>query len=466
MKKTEGKNASIFELNGVPQLSKALPLALQHVVAMIVGCVTPAIIVAGVAGLEGANRVMLIQSALVVSALSTFLQLFPIGPKNGFRMGAGLPVIMGTSFAYVASMQAIAADTGIAAIFGAQIIGGIIAMIIGFFIDKIRKVFPPLVTGTVVFTIGLSLYPTAVNYMAGGASSGNYGHWTNWLVAIITLAIVTFLNHFTKGFLKLASILIGIIVGYLVSIMFGMVDFSSIGEAGVCQLPSLMHFGVQFEPSSCVALGILFAINSIQAIGDYSATTIGAMDRTPKDEELQRGIVGYGISNVVGALLGGLPTATYSQNVGIVTTTKVINRWVLGLAAAILGVAGLVPKFSAILTTIPQCVLGGATVSVFASIAMTGMKLVASAEMDYRNSSIVGLAAALGMGVSQATAALASFPTWVTTIFGKSPVVLATIIAVLLNVILPKTRDEKKEEEKKKVEIEHKLEEDHKEFEE
>lgn len=169
MKKTEGKNASIFELNGVPQLSKALPLALQHVVAMIVGCVTPAIIVAGVAGLEGANRVMLIQSALVVSALSTFLQLFPIGPKNGFRMGAGLPVIMGTSFAYVASMQAIAADTGIAAIFGAQIIGGIIAMIIGFFIDKIRKVFPPLVTGTVVFTIGLSLYPTAVNYMAGGA---------------------------------------------------------------------------------------------------------------------------------------------------------------------------------------------------------------------------------------------------------------------------------------------------------
>ena len=211
MKKIKEKNASIFELDGIPQLSKALPLALQHVVAMIVGCVTPAIIVAGVAGLEGANRVMLIQSALVVSALSTFLQLFPIGPKNGFRLGAGLPVIMGTSFAYVASMQAIAADVGIAAIFGAQIFGGIIAAVIGFFIDKIRKVFPPLVTGTVVFTIGLSLYPTAVNYMAGGASSANYGHWTNWLVAIITLAIVTFLNHFTKGFLKLASILIGII---------------------------------------------------------------------------------------------------------------------------------------------------------------------------------------------------------------------------------------------------------------
>lgn len=148
------------------------------------------------------------------------------------------------------------------------------------------------------------------------------------------------------------------------------------------------------------------------------------MDRVPEDRELQNGIMAYGVTNILGALLGGLPTATYSQNVGIVTTTKVINRWVLGLAAAILGVAGIVPKFSALLTTIPQCVLGGATVSVFASIAMTGMKLVASAEMDYRNSSIVGLAAAIGVGVSQASAALASFPDWVTTIFGKSPVVL------------------------------------------
>lgn len=460
------KRGSIFETDGIPHMSEALPLAMQHVVAMIVGCVTPAIIVSGaVPGvLSREDQVILIQSALVIAALSTLLQLFPIGGKAKFAIGSGLPIIMGVSFAYVPSMQAIAESYGIAAIMGAEIVGGIVAVVMGLLVKKIRVFFPPLITGTVVFTIGLSLYPTAINYMAGGTSSPNYGSWQNWAIAFFTLIVVTALNHFGKGIWKLASILIGIIVGYLVSIPFGMVDFSSIGEAGVCQLPSLMHFGVQFEPSSCVALGILFAINSIQAIGDYSATTIGAMDRTPKDDELQRGIVGYGLSNVVGALLGGLPTATYSQNVGIVTTTKVINRWVLGLAAAILGIAGLVPKFSAILTTIPQCVLGGATVSVFASIAMTGMKLVASAEMDYRNSSIVGLAAALGMGVSQATAALASFPTWVTTIFGKSPVVLATIIAVMLNVILPKTRDEQKEEAKKKIKIEQKLEEDHREF--
>lgn len=461
------KRGSIFEMDGIPRFGEALPLALQHVVAMIVGCVTPAIIVAGAVGgggLESEDKVILIQAALVIAALSTLIQLFPIGKKLGFPIGSGLPIIMGVSFAYVPSMQAIAEGYGVATILGAQIVGGIVAVVMGLLVRQIRVFFPPLITGTVVFTIGLSLYPTAINYMAGGVGSENYGSWENWLIAFFTLAVVTALNHFGRGIWKLASILIGIIAGYLVSIPFGMVNFASVGEAGIFQFPKLLHFGIHFEISSCVAIGILFAINSIQAIGDYSATTIGAMDRTPKDQELQSGIVAYGIMNVIGAFFGGLPTATYSQNVGIVTTTKVINRWVLGLSAVILGIAGIVPKFSALLTTIPQCVLGGATVSVFASIAMTGMKLVASAEMDYRNSSIVGLAAALGMGVSQATAALATFPAWVTTIFGKSPVVLATLIAVLLNIILPKARIEEKEEKAKKKQVREKLEHDHKEF--
>lgn len=460
------KRGSIFELDGVPRLREACPLALQHVVAMIVGCVTPAIIVARAAagGLNSKDRVILIQASLLMSGLATLIQLFPIGKRGKFAIGSGLPMIMGVSFAYVPSMQAIAEGYGVAAIFGAQIVGGIVALIMGLLVKKIRVFFPPLITGTVVFTIGLSLYPTAINYMAGGVGSENYGAWQNWLVAFFTLAVVTALNHFGKGIWKLASILIGIIAGYIVSIPFGMVNLSSVGEAGMFQVPEFMHFGIEFEISSCVAIGLLFAINSVQAIGDYSATTIGAMNRTPKDGELQRGIVAYGLTNILSACFGCLPTATYSQNVGIVTTTKVINRCVLGLAAVILAVAGIVPKFSALLTTIPQCVLGGATVSVFASIAMTGMKLVASAEMDYRNSSIVGLAAALGVGVSQATAALSTFPAWVTTIFGKSPVVLATIIAVLLNVILPKSRDEKKEEERKQKEVEEQLERDHKEF--
>lgn len=437
MKKTNNEPASLFELDGIPKLSLALPLALQHIVAMIVGCVTPAIIVANVCQMAEPDRVLLIQSALIVAALSTLLQLFPIGPAN-FRLGSRLPVIMGISFAYVPSMQAIAAQSGVSAILGAQIIGGIIAFIVGLFVMKIRRFFPPLITGTVVFTIGLSLYPTAINYMAGGTSSETYGHWENWLVAFLTLGVVTALNHFGKGIFKLASILIGIIVGYIIAFFFGMIDFSSIGNAALVQFPQPLHFGITFDPAACVAIGLLFAINAIQAIGDFTATTSGSIGREPSGEELRGGIMGYGVTNVIGALLGGLPTATFSQNVGIVTTTKVVNRCVLGLTAVILLAAGLLPKFSALLTTIPQCVLGGATVSVFASIAMTGMKLVTTEEMNYRNTSIVGLAAALGMGISQASAALATFPDWVTTIFGKSPVVVATIVAILLNIILPK----------------------------
>lgn len=432
------KHASVFELNGIPSFGQALPLALQHVVAMIVGCVTPSIIVAGVAGINAGDRVILIQAALFCSAISTLLQLFPFIKFRNFQLGSALPVILGISFAYVPSMQAIAGTYDIATILGAQVVGGVIAIIVGFCIKKIRVLFPPLVTGTVVFTIGLSLYPTAVNYMAGGTSSDHYGSWQNWLIAFFTLAVVTGLNHFAKGFLKLASILIGIIAGYLLAIPFGLVDLSGVQSAGLFQLPQPLHFSISFEPSACVAIGLLFAINSIQAIGDFSATTSGSMNRMPEDKELQGGIIMYGISNILCAFFGGLPTATYSQNVGIVTTTKVINRCVLGLAAIILMIAGFVPKFSGLLTTIPQCVLGGATISVFASIAMTGIKLIFQQEMNFRNTSIVGLSVALGMGITQASASLASFPEWVTTVFGSSPVVVATLMAIILNVILPK----------------------------
>ena len=438
---TAKKHASLFELDGIPKMSQAIPLALQHVVAMIVGCVTPAIIISGAAGIDTADRVLLIQASLVVSALATLLQLFPMGSKNGFHLGSALPVILGVSFAYVPSMQAIAETGGIPAILGAQIVGGICAILVGLSIKKIRRFFPPLIAGTVVFTIGLSLYPTAINYMAGGTGQPGYGSWQNWTVAIFTLIVV---NHFAKGFLKLASILIGMIAGYIFSSFFGMVSFSNVAQAGVFQLPEVMHFGIEFEPSACVALGLLFVINSVQAIGDFSATTAGGLDREPTTGELHGAILGYGVSNILGAFLGCLPTATYSQNVGIVATTKVVNRVTLGLSALIILTAGLFPKFSALLTTIPYAVLGGATVSVFASIAMTGMKLVMTENMNYRNTSIVGLAAALGMGVSQASASLASFPDWVTTIFGKSPVVIATLVAVFLNVTLPKDKEAEK----------------------
>ena len=441
----------LFQFTGRPPLGTSVSLALQHLVAMIVGCVTPPIIIAGAVGLSQADRVLLIQASLVMSAVCTLLQLFPIGRY----FGSGLPVILGVSFAYVPSMQAIASSGGgVAAIAGAMIVGGVVAIIVGIFVKKIRLLFPPVITGTVVFTIGLSLYPTAINYMAGGtantaeaiAASGAsesliYGSWQNWLVAALTLTAVIVLNHFAKGLCKLASILIGMLFGYVVAaVFFNMVSFSSVGEAVWFSLPQFMHFGVTFDPASCIAIGLLFAINSIQAIGDFTATTVGGMDRDPTDRELQGGIIAYGASNILTALFGGLPTATYSQNVGIVTTNKVINRTVFALTGVFLLLAGVSPKFAAILTTIPQCVLGGATVTVFSTIAMTGMKLIASQELSARNTTIVGLSAALGVGISQAAGSLSQFPDSFTMIFGKSPVVVATIMAVLLNLMLPREK--------------------------
>lgn len=448
MKQCNYSREALFQLNGIPPLGMSISLALQHLVAMIVGCVTPAIIIANALGLPQSERVLLIQVSLVMSAVTTLIELFPIGGK----LGSGLPVIFGISFAYLPSMQAIVGGGGdIATIAGAMVVGGIVAAVVGVFVKKIRRFFPPIITGTVVFTIGLSLYPTAINYMAGG--TGNtyevvvlrkgltsalvHGSWQNWAVAAFTLIVVMVMSNKGKGICKLAAILLGMIAGYIVAAVFGMVDLSEVRDAAWFSLPQFMHFGIKFEFSACIALALLFAINAIQAIGDLTATTVGGLNREPTDQELQGGIVTYGLTNVLSAFFGSLPTATYSQNVGIVATNKVVNRVVFALAGGFLLLAGLIPKLSAILTTIPQCVLGGATITVFSTIAMTGMKLIASETISPRNTTIVGLSAALGVGISQSSSALSQFPESITIIFGKTPVVIATIMAVLLNLILP-----------------------------
>ena len=448
MKQCNYSREALFQLNGIPPLGMSISLALQHLVAMIVGCVTPAIIIANALGLPQSERVLLIQVSLVMSAVTTLIELFPIGGK----LGSGLPVMFGISFAYLPSMQAIVGGGGdIATIAGAMVVGGIVAAVVGVFVKKIRRFFPPIITGTVVFTIGLSLYPTAINYMAGGAgntyevvvlrkgltSALVHGSWQNWAVAAFTLIVVMVMSNKGKGICKLAAILLGMIAGYIVAAVFGMVDLSEVRDAAWFSLPQFMHFGIKFEFSACIALALLFAINAIQAIGDLTATTVGGLNREPTDQELQGGIVTYGLTNVLSAFFGSLPTATYSQNVGIVTTNKVVNRVVFALAGGFLLLAGLIPKFSAILTTIPQCVLGGATITVFSTIAMTGMKLIASETISPRNTTIVGLSAALGVGISQSSSALNQFPESITIIFGKTPVVIATIMAVLLNLILP-----------------------------
>ncbi len=450
----------LFEFKGKPSLPRIVPLGLQHLVAAIVGIVTPAMIIARQAGLDGADSTLLIQLSLVFSALATFLQLFPIGP-----IGAGLPVIIGISFAYLPTMQAIigeyvSANPGngrgaIAAILGAQIMGGIAAFFVGLFVRQIRQFFPPLVTGTVVFTIGVSLYPTALRYIAGGGSPQTnpvFGSWQNWSVALITLLIVIFFNHFTRGMRRLASILIGMVCGYVGALLLTqtgatpaenpMINFSNVSAAGWFQMIRPMHFGLEFIPTAMISMIVMYVVNSVQAIGDFSSTTMGGMDRQPTDKELSGGIMASGLYSIFNSFFGTMPTATYSQNVGIITVTRVISRRVFAFAAVAMLVAGIIPKFAAALTTIPQSVIGGATISVFASIAMTGIRMIASAGLTARNTGVVGLSIALGLGITAVPGALSGFPGWVGSVFGSSSVVIATLAAIVLNLMLPQDKPE------------------------
>ncbi len=436
---TQG-SGSIFELGGVPPMKQVVPLGLQHVVAAIVGVVTPALLVSNTVGLSGPDKTILVQVSLLITAIATLIQLYPLGK----HIGSGLPVIMGISFAYVPTLLAIGGKFDLATILGAQIVGGCVAILFGIFLKQLRRFFPPLVTGTVIFTIGLSLYPTAVKYMAGGAASPTFGSPKNWLVAIITFAAVIFFNYFTKGVSKLASILLGMIIGYVVALMMGMVSFEAVGTAGWFQLVGPLHFGLKFNISACISMAIMYIVNSVQTIGDLSSTTLGGLDRLPSDKELSGGIVAQGAASILGAFFGGLPTASYSQNVGIVTVNRVVNKIVFAFAACVLLVAGFIPKFASALTTIPQSVIGGATISVFATITMTGIRMITSEKLTQRNVAVVGLAVALGVGVTSVSGSLGGFPDWVTTVFGSSSVVIATLMAILLNTILPKDQEQTK----------------------
>lgn len=433
----EKKEQALFEYDAKLSISEAIPMGLQHVVAAVVGIVTPGIMIAKVCQLSPSDTTILIQTSLIFSAVATLIQLFPIFGKVGSR----LPVMMGASFAYVPILMAIGADFGIAAIFGSQLVGSILVIIVGLFIKKIRVLFPPLVTGTVILSIGLSLFPVAIKYMAGGAGSADFGSARNWLVALLTFAIVFYFNYFAKGFLKLSAILNGMVIGYLISLALGMVSFEPVQNAKIVQVITPFHFGLDFQLVPIFTLVVMFIVDAVQAIGQFTATTVGAMDRDATDEELSGGIMGSGFTNFIGSLFGSIPVATFGQNVSLVTVTKVINKYVLVFASVILLIAGFVPKVAALLTTIPYAVIGDATISVFASISMTGIRMIASQEMTPRNTGVVGTALAFGIGVTLSTGSLAGFPTWVTTIFGNSEVILTTLVAVLLNVILkPKKR--------------------------
>ncbi|PMR70358.1 uracil-xanthine permease family protein [Halomonas heilongjiangensis] len=443
---TKTRNTSLFDFYGRPPVYKALPISLQHVLAMIAGVITPPIIIAGVVGSTPQEKLLLIQVAVLASGICTLFHLYGV-----WKFGARLPAIFGVGFAYVPTLIAVGGQFGIEGILGAQLIGGIIMMVVGYFIQYIRHLFPPIVAGTVVLVIGLSLYDIAIRYMAGSGNvdAEGFGDLANWMVGIITLLAVLVASQFGRGVVRLSAIIIGILVGYMVALPMGMVDFSAVAEARWVAVPEFMPFQMEFHSAAIVSMVVICVINSVQTIGDLSATSVAGMNRELKTRELTGGLLGNGLTTALSSLFAALPTSTFSQNVGIVAMTKVISRYVLAIAGLFMLLAGLSPKFGAIMTTIPYPVLGGATITVFGMITMTGIQLLIKDELSARNLTIVGLSLALALGIAEVPAAIEQFPEMVRNIIGGAPIVVAAITAFVLNIVLPRRSlaDEQRERE-------------------
>lgn len=430
----EKTDKSLFELNGKPSMHVAIPQAMQHVLAMLVGNITPPILIAQLLGLPGSDKVLLMQAAMLIGGITTLIQLFPV-----FGFGMGLPNVMGVAFAYMPILSAIGLAYGIEAIFGAQLVAAFASIFIGMFMGRIRKYFPPIVSGTVVLSIGLSLYSTAVNYMGGGsAAAKDFGSPKYWIIALVVLSVTLACNFFGKGKIKVSGMLIGIGVGYVISLIWGdMISFENVKNSTWVAFPQFFKWGLEFNPSAIVSMILMYIVQAVQTIGDVSSTAMGGFNREATDKELGGAIKGQGICGMLGACIGGLPTDPYSQNVGLIATTKVVAKKVFMIVGVIMLIGGLSPKFGAVMTTIPYPVLGGATVTVFAAITMSGIQLISEQPLNYRNKMIVGIALALGVGISTVSNSLQFFPVAVQNIIGKSPIVLSFAISFILNIIVP-----------------------------
>ena len=429
-------NAELLKFDGKPSWGAALPQAMQHVLAMLIGNITPPMLIAGTCGLSAEEKIMLTQAAMIIGGITTLLQLFPV-----FGFGMKMPNVMGVAFAYMPILTIIGQQYGIAAIFGSQLVAGFVSIFVGMFIGKIRKFFPPIVSGTVVMSIGLSLYKTAISYIGGGSAAqanGTFGSGKFWFLAILTLIVTLACNFFGKGLVKASGMLIGIVVGYAASLLVGgVVSFADFEAASWFALPRPFYFGMEFHLDAIVMMILMYMVQAVQTIGDVSSTAIGGFGRQCTDQELGGAIKGQGICGMIGAVIGGLPTDPYSQNVGLICTTKVVARRVFTMVGVIMLLAGIFPKFSGLMATIPQPVLGGATVTVFAAITMSGIQLLNEQPLNYRNRMIVGIALAIGLGIDASPEILQFVPQLLRNIFGSS-LVVSFLIVFVLNLIIPK----------------------------
>lgn len=433
MSSDSGKGIDLaYGIDEKPPLLKSVLLALQHVSVMIVPSTAVAFIVAGAVGLGAADTTYLVQMVILFAGVATVVQAYTIGP-----IGARLPIVMGTSFAFVGAMSTIGAEAGLDVVFGSIVVAAVVVpFLLGWQFKRLQAFFPPLVTGLIVVIIGLYLIPVGMEYSAGGVGAEDFGSLENITLALIVLAISVLFNLFLKGVWRMMSILIGISVGYAIAIGLGVVDFSPVADAAWFAVPTPGEFGFSFEVVPLLTFAFLFLVSGMETIGDMSGIT-AAEGRNPTGEEFRGGIFADGFISALGAVFGSFPQTSFSQNVGIINFTGIMSRHIVGIGGVILVVLGLVPKIGAIVTTIPSAVFGGAVLVMVGMVAASGMRLLfLNIEMNRRNMVIIATALGLGLGVETVPEALAGLPPGAQTFFGE-PVIVTGLTAFALNTFVP-----------------------------
>ena len=433
---TTTDSSALYTLDQKIPVKQAIPFGLQHILAMFVANISPILIVAAASGLSSKQSASLIQSAMIIAGIGTLIQLFPI-----WKIGSGLPIVMGISFTFVSVFCYIGPTYGYNAIVGAVLIGGIIEGLLGLFAKYWIKLITPIVSASVVTSIGFSLLSVGASSFGGGSGSENFGSATNWIIGTITLLSCILFNIFAKSFWKQLSVLFGLIVGYIVSLCMGVVDFSALTGNSIITFPAIVPFKPEFNLNAIVSVTLIFLVSATETIGDTSALASTGLNRKVSDKELSGSIACDGFISSISSLLGCLPITSFSQNVGLIAMTKVINRFAIAAGAIIMILAGIFPVFGSLLATLPEAVLGGCTLMMFGNIVISGLQMISNCGYTQRNITIAALSLSIGIGFTQVPDIFAIFPKIVVNVFAENCVAVVFIVSIILNLVLPKNME-------------------------
>lgn len=427
---------NIYSLDGKVPILRSIPFGLQHVLAMFVANIAPIMIVAGASGLSTQDTASLIQTAMIVAGIGTLVQLFAV-----WKIGAKLPIVMGISFTFVSVFCYVAPKWGYEAVIGAVIIGGIIEALLGFFAKYWRKIISPIVSACVVTAIGFSLLSVGANSFAGGTGSVDFGNSENWILGIVTLLCCICFNILAKGHLKQLSVLFGLVVGYIVALCIGKVDMSALENVSVISLPKIMPYKPVFNLSAIISVTMIFLVSATETIGDTSAMTNTVLKREATDKEISGSLACDGLISSLSACFGCMPITSFSQNVGLLAMTKVINRITIATGAGILIIAGIFPAVGAVLATLPEAVLGGCTIMMFGNIVVSGLQMISACGFTQRNITIAALSLSIGLGFTQVPEMFNIFPDIIRTVFAENCVAVVFLVAIILNLVMPKEKE-------------------------